>query len=160
MPTSTNAILFTLAGCLALASTAFSSGNSSSYCSATLNSSGNPAHIRWIGPYEPHTGSLLVYGCPAQTSGMFLYGLGAQQVPFGDGFSCIAGTNWILARKRTDASGAVLLDLGQQGEPEDLRWLNYNIGATWYFQYAYRDLAGPLGNGFNLSDGVAVNFGP
>jgi hypothetical protein len=33
-------------------------------------------------------------------------------------------------------------------------------GSVRYFQLYYRDVGGPLGTGFNLTNGVAVSFTP
>ena len=33
-------------------------------------------------------------------------------------------------------------------------------GSTWYFQVWYRDPAGPLGNGYNLSSSLGISFCP
>ena len=65
---------------------------------------------------------------------------------------------WILARTHTTAQGDVSVVLRRDGESEDLRWLMYHYGVTWYFQLAYRDPGGPLGSGFNLSDALEVDF--
>ena len=35
-----------------------------------------------------------------------------------------------------------------------------NPGSTWNFQFWFRDPMGPGGNGFNLSDGLQVDFCP
>ena len=132
-----------------------------SYCLSAPNSVGSGAHISWAGPvttHGPHSGSLVVRGCPRNSYGVFLYGLHADRTPFGDGYGCIGGANWRLARKYTAADGTVTLNLRREGVPEDLRWLNYHYHETWYFQYLYRDVSGPGGTGFNLTDGLEVRF--
>jgi len=132
------------------------------YCSTAPNSVGPGAILDWFGPSNPQFGSLLVAGAPADVPAMFVYGLASQQVPFGDGYSCIAGANWILARRTTDAQGALSLRIWGEGEGEDLQWLTHpqNWGATWYFQALYRDPLGPLGSGLNATQGLAVEFTP
>lgn len=132
-----------------------------SYCVSAPNSVGSGAHISWSGPvtiHGAHTGALEVRGCPANSLGMFLYGLQRDRRPFGDGFGCIGGPNWILARKFTSGSGAVSLNIHNEGEQEDIRWLNMHYFEGWDFQYFYRDINGPGGTGFNLTDGLEVHF--
>lgn len=148
-----------LASLLALASTARASVVS--YCIGAPNSTGVGAHIAWSGPETtrgPQSGTLLVRNCPPNSFGMFLYGLERAQNPFGDGFACVGGANWILARKATSATGAVSLNIHQEGEDEDRRWLNYAYDSIWHFQYMYRDPAGPGGTGFNLTDAIEVDL--
>lgn len=132
------------------------------YCSSAPNSVGPGAILDWAGPANPQFGALAVAGAPAEAPGYFVYGLAAQQVPFGDGYSCVAGSNWILARRATNAQGTLGLRLWSGAESEDLQWLTHpqNWGATWYFQYVYRDPQGPLGTGLNATQGLAVQFGP
>jgi hypothetical protein len=132
-----------------------------SYCLSAPNSVGSGAHISWAGPvttHGPHSGSLIVRGCPANAYGVFIYGQYRDRTLFGDGYSCIGGANWRLARKYTAADGTVTLNVRQEGEPEDLRWLNYHYHEAWYFQYLYRDVGGPGGTGLNLTDGLEVHF--
>jgi hypothetical protein len=146
---------------LILTLSATARASTSTYCLGAPNSVGSGAHISWAGPvatHGPHTGSLVVRGCPANTYGVFIYGQSAHQTTFGDGFSCIGGANWRLARKYTASNGTVTLNVQQEGEPEDLRWINYHYYEGWYFQYFYRDLGGPGGTGFNLTDGLEVHF--
>src|SRR5262249_41826609 len=117
--------------------------------------------ISWAGPvtlHGSHTGSVAVRGCPANSFGMFLYGQYRDRTPFGDGFRCIGGPNWVLARKFSAANGTVTLDVRHEGEQDDLRWLEYHYFENWDFQYLYRDLGGPGGTGFNLTDGLEVHF--
>ncbi len=89
---------------------------------------------------------------------MVLYSLQPQDIPFGDGHLCVGPPAWILARTHTTAQGDASIDLRRDGDAEDLRWLNYHYGMTWYFQFAYRDPGGPLGAGFNLTDALEVVF--
>lgn len=133
------------------------------YCVGAPNSTGVGAHIAWSGPETtrgPQSGSLVVRNCPANSFGVFVYGLERAQNPFGDGFACVGGTNWSLARKATSANGTVVLDIHREGEDEDLRWLNYGFDSIWHFQYLYRDRSGPGGTGFNLSDAIEVDLKP
>jgi hypothetical protein len=128
------------------------------FCTGEPNSVGPGASIRWAGPYDPDGGHLMVEGCPPGAFGTFLYGIGAQDVPFGDGRLCVGYPAYILARARTDAQGRASLDISADGETEDLRWLEYAHDMTWYFQFGYRDLNGPGGTGFNLTDALEVVF--
>lgn len=131
------------------------------YCVGAPNSTGVGARIAWSGPqtsHGPQSGSLVVRNAPANSFGVFLYGLERAQNPFGDGFACVGGATWILARKATSANGAVALNVHQESDDEDVRWLNYNHDSVWHFQYLYRDPTGPGGTGFNLTDAVEVDF--
>ncbi len=134
----------------------------SNYCTGAPNSVGPGADIAWVGPHNPQFGGLTVQGCPSNSFGVFLYSMTPAQTPFGDGFACVGAPMLNLARRRTDAAGSLLMRVWWGSEQEDLQWLTHpqNIGVTWHFQYMYRDVAGPGGTGFNLSDGVAVQFSP
>ena len=83
--------------------------------------------------------------------GLFFYGPGQAQVPFGNGFRCVSG---LIVRLNppgpaTNNTANRALDLAAQG---------IGVGSV-FFQYWYRD---PQGGGalFNLSDGVEVVFVP
>lgn len=130
------------------------------YCIGAPNSYGPGAAIQWIGPQNPQSGGLLVQGSPPGSFGVFLYSLSPASTPFGDGVLCVGAPPWNLARRTTDSNGSVLLRVWQGSEQEDLQWLTHpqNWGATWHFQYMYRDIGGPGGTGFNLSNAVAVQF--
>jgi hypothetical protein len=135
--------------------------DASKICDGAPNSVGPGATMRWAGPFQPTQGELRVDGLPAGTMGMFLYSYSRANMPFGDGTLCIGIPVWVLARKASDASGQVRLDIAQEGEDEDVRWLDFAWRAygleTWLFQYWYRDrAAGGAGN--NLSDAIRVSF--
>lgn len=75
-------------------------------------------------------------------------------VPFGDGLRCVGTQVTRLGLKLPDSLGRALWGPGLQPNghwfPGDTRW----------FQSWYRDpIAGPCGSGFNLTNGVEVEFG-
>ncbi len=130
------------------------------YCTGAPNSVGAGADISWVGPHNPQFGGLSVQDAPSNVFGVFIYSDSAAQTPFGDGFLCVGTPTFYLARKNTDAAGSLLMRMWWGSEQEDLQWLTHpqTIGFTWRFQYMYRDFGGPGGTGFNLTDGVAVQF--
>ena len=140
----------------ALALSLSAHADAQSYCAGAPNSVGSGATIRWQGPFLPETGGLIAEGLPRYASGIFVYGRGADQTPFGNGFNCIGGARWILARKPA-TNGVSQIKIGAEGEAEDLRFINQNLGLPHYFQYLYRDPAAG-GAGFNATNGVRVVF--
>ncbi len=125
------------------------------------NSYGPGASIQWVGPENPQSGGLLVQGAVPHKFGAFIYSLSPTDIPFGDGHLCVGAPSLILARRFANHHGSVWFRVWQGAEDEDLQWLTHpqNWGATWHFQYMYRDPAFH-GTGFNLSNGVAVQFSP
>ena len=134
--------LLTPAGCAA----------PSRYCIAATNSSGAGASLGWAGTPSIVAGSfaLLVQSAASSMPGAFYYGSGPLQLPFGDGFRCVGGTSWRLSVQTTDAAGAATRALDLSSAP------GIAVGVTRYFQFWFRDPAGPGGSGFNLSDGLEV----
>lgn len=126
-----------------------------SYCIAGINSTGQPALIRAFGSARVADDDLhlFVQGAPADESGLFLFGPNAAQVPFGNGFRCVASPVFrvhpILA---TDAAGGAWLALDLDSEPA-LSQIANAAPVTMNFQFWFRD-----GSGWNLSDGVSVDF--
>lgn len=126
-------------------------------CPTSPNSVGAGAVLRWEGPTNLGAGRMVVAGLPLNAMGVFVYGRAGDATPFGDGLACIGGPRWVLARKRARL-GAVSLDVAAEGELEDVRWIQQNVGQPIHFQYLYRD---PRGHGarFNLSNGIRVFLG-
>lgn len=134
------------------------------YCVAGLNSQGTSASIGATGTASVLENELVltVAGAVPLKFGLFFYGPTQVQVPLGDGFLCIG----------SGAPGIYRLPPPQQAGffGEGTRALDLNdplhtsgggaieAGSSWNFQYWYRDSASP--GGFNLSDGLAVQFCP
>ena len=128
----------------------------SRYCEATPNSSGAPADIHYVGTTSLAANDLVLEAgpAPANTSGLFFYGPGAVQRPFGDGYLCVSGPHHRLAVGSTDAAGYALHAFDANAASGALA-----AGSRWYFQYWFRDTAAG-GAGNNTSRGLAVDFTP
>ncbi len=129
------------------------------YCTSTVNSSGAAADIHYVGTTSVAAGDLILEAgpAPANQSGIFFYGQNQTQVPFGDGFLCVAGPQFRLAVGTTDAAGFALhafdasATAGAGGQ--------VTAGTSWNFQYWFRDPAAG-GAMFNTSRGLTVDFTP
>ncbi len=131
------------------------------YCSSAPHSAGAGARIGSSGSASVSSNDLVleVLDAPPMRFGLFYYGPNAIQAPFGDGFRCVGGTTFRLNPPlATDGAGGVArpLDLTQPPEPAG----QIDPGATWNFQFWFRDPGGPGGSGFNLSDGLSATFCP
>lgn len=78
--------------------------------------------------------------------------VGGFGIPFGDGLRCAGGNVLRLGVRLPNASGAASWGPGLNLAGG---WLP---GDTRNFQVWYRDPSGPCGGGFNLSNGLAVQF--
>ena len=129
------------------------------YCQTAPNSVGTGALMGHSGSTSiaQNDLTLLVSGCPPGQPGIFYLGDDGTQVPFGDGFRCVAGnTERLLPSVLTDATGGGSYELDVSALPLAGLLLP---GTTWNFQFWYRD-PGHLGTGFNLSDGLRIRFCP
>jgi len=91
---------------------------------------------------------------------MFMGGT-RSSVPFGDGLLCVGAGATGLVRVEAAYYGSA------GGSKLSRYWweivgANEEIlpGSTWYFQLWYRDLAGPCGANFNLTNGLKIQFAP
>ncbi len=128
------------------------------YCIAAPNSLGHGAHMDLGGMPSISQGSLTLIctGCPPNASGLFFYGAGQAQVPFGNGFRCVAGPIHRLGFAVASSSGTAARTLNYSTL---LPGATISAGSTWNFQFWYRNPAGG-GQGFNLSDGLSIRFCP
>jgi hypothetical protein len=124
------------------------------YCSTAPNSAGNGAAMGSTGSASISNSELVLLSndAPAHTMGAFRCGTQEIQVPFGNGWSCVAGTVVRLPFLQTDVHG-------QARQQLDYTWIQVSPGQTRDFQFLYRDAAGG-GSRFNLSDGLRVVFCP
>lgn len=134
------------------------------YCIGAPNSVGSGASMLYSGTTSiaANDFQLEVQLARPGQFGIFFYGPQQAQIPFGDGFRCIAPGGVgifrlyppILANPFGDAQR--LLDFTQP--PASSGAGAVLPGSTWYFQFWYRDPGGPGGSGFNFSDGLGASF--
>lgn len=134
----------------------------STYCVAGANSvNPNGAQISYAGPTSVSINAFTLTVSGATVGpGFFYYGTTSDFVPLGDGFLCLNGSVFRLG-PATPAPGGV-----------NSRYVNFTTfpagigpgaitaGSTWYFQYRYRNVNGPLMTGFNQSNGLQATFTP
>ena len=126
------------------------------------NSTGSGAKLSTVGTASVLHDSLELFAgpIPSGKSGLFFMGSLPAQQPFGDGQRCVAGELYRFAVRVSNGTihlGPGLVQLSRARLP---RGGVIRVGATWYLQAWYQDLAGPCGSGFNLSDAVEVLFTP
>lgn len=129
------------------------------YCLTSPNSAGAGARIAHAGSTSEtlNDTDLIVSGGPPGQIGIFFYGSGQAQTPFGQGWLCLGGTIQRLAPPvilSAAGDGELFLDLVGTPPSDEI-----DAGETWNFQFWYRD---PAGGGalFNLSDGLTITICP
>ena len=130
-----------------------------SYCLTSPNSVGAGARISHAGSTSEtlNDTELVVTDAPPGQIGIFFYGGGQAQTPFGQGWLCVGGSIQRMAPPVVvSAAGAGTLFLDLVGTPPSNE---IDAGETWNSQFWYRD---PAGGGalFNLSDGLQITFCP
>jgi uncharacterized membrane protein len=134
-------------------------GGTASFCITSPNSVGSGALIGSNGntSVAANQFQLSATGLPANVNGIFFYGPQAQQVPFGNGVSCV-GSGGIgtfrLPMYTSSASGAAshMVDFASLPAAGQI-----TPGSTWNFQAWYRDAAAG-GAMFNTSDALRATF--
>ncbi|MAF66886.1 MAG: sialidase family protein [Planctomycetota bacterium] len=132
------------------------------YCTTSPNSAGSGALISSQGSFRISDNDFhleVVNGVPQQ-HGIFFYSDTANSVPFGDGVLCVGhGSTGVhrLPVLQMDFLGDANLQLDFPSlTGSDV----IEPGASYYFQFWYRDPGGPGGSGFNLSDALTAGFCP
>ena len=139
-------------------------GGTSNYCTGAANSAGAGATIGSSGTTSVAAEDfvLTVAGTPAQQWGVFYYGGASANQAFGNGFRCVGSGGAGLFRFhpiQTNGIGDAAFPLDFSSPPAGSGAGQLLPGARWYFQFWYRDaIAG--GAGYNLSDGLQVDFCP
>ncbi len=135
-------------------------GPGAPYCLASANSTGVPAHILSGGSASVTAGNFSLFAGPAPTSqnGIFFYGPDQAQVPFGNGFLCVApGTTGIARLPVVQVSSFEFMTQAVDFSVPPTAVTQITAGSRWNFQAWFRDpLASPAF--FNLSDGLSVTF--
>lgn len=127
------------------------------YCTSTGNSGGGPAILTATGSASIAANNLVLRAAPvpANSNGLFYCGPTQTQVPFGDGFRCVAGSTLRLGI--VAASGGALTTGVNYTLPPALGAIV--PGSIWNFQVWFRDVAA-AGALFNLSNGLRIQFTP
>lgn len=99
---------------------------------------------------------LLTNGVPPGTSAMYYYGQNATSAPFGNGFRCVGNPVFRLPVQVAGMFGEVHFLVNYAALPTGG---SISAGETWNFQLWFRNPAGG-GAGFNLSDGLRIQFCP
>jgi hypothetical protein len=133
-------------------------GGTHTYCTASANSAGAGARIDSRGSLSiGANGFTLAVRCaPANQPGLFFFGDGERDVPFGNGRLCVGAPLFRLNPPVTaDGSGRVERHVDfTQGSASQI-----TAGSTWNFQFWYRDPAGG-GAFYNTSDALSATFRP
>lgn len=131
------------------------------YCIAAPNSVSPGAFIGYTGSTSIGVNDFRLRVTGATSApGLFYYGDQSTQVPLGDGWLCVTGNAFRLG-PATNAPGGVNSRLVNFAAPPAGSGPGQVLpGSTWYFQYRYRNVNGPLGTGYNQSDGLQVTFTP
>ena len=129
------------------------------FCTSTPNSIGAAAFIYSAGSPSISNNDLTLQAdfCPTGQNGIFFYGPGEQQVPFGNGFLCVTGPQQRLPIVNTGIFGIASYVLDNTAPPQASGQIT--AGSSWSFQFWFRDPFGG-GAGFNTSDGLTVSFCP
>ncbi|MFT7486927.1 MAG: hypothetical protein ACI9F9_002784, partial [Candidatus Paceibacteria bacterium] len=134
------------------------------FCTALPNSTGVPAVIGFEGSTQLTSNDLTITATNAVPLqfGLFFYGAGQAQAPLGDGMLCVSGGGAGIFRLQpassSDFFGGAFRELDLNSSQQVAGAGAIEPGSTWFFQYWYRDSGGP--SGFNLSDGLSVEFCP
>lgn len=132
-------------------------GLGSNYCVGAPNSAGPGAVMSASGSHVVAQNDLTLSasGLPVGEFAMFLMAPDATQVPFGDGFLCLAGElSRFLPPAPVGSSGVISRPVDLTVPPAVDRIVP---GVTFHFQCWFRDP--PAGGaGFNLSDGLSISF--
>ena len=136
---------------------------SGSYCIAAPNSAGTGAELAMGGTQDITANDFHVVatGAVPHGIGMILYSQNQSQVPFGDGFLCIAPRQFrVLPVVQADSTGVASKRVDFTAPPANSGPGQIVPASTWNFQLWYRDPMGPGGTGFNASNGLWVTFCP
>jgi len=146
-----------------LAVTAIPAGTGTSFCASLANSSGSASHLSATGSAGVLANDLVFRAGPMAPGepGIFYYGPDQLQVTFGDGFRCVGGSVGMVHRLfpfvMADGAGFMTRPLDIGAPPSTGGQIL--AGSTWKFQAWFRDPAAGM-SGFNLSDGLSIDFLP
>jgi endonuclease I len=127
-------------------------------CPGAVNGTGQVGEIVLLGSASVAANDLVLAAVSMTTNqfGVFFYGPGEQDTPFGNGRLCVSGSMARLDLVHTGNLGFVTYALDNTAPPQTSAQIT--PGTAWHFQFWYRDPGGPGGASHNLSGGVRVDF--
>ena len=137
-------------------------GLTTSYCTSGPTSVGAGARIGSTGTpsLEANEMTLVATGTIPFGEGLFFYGPNQVQLPFGDGYLCVAGSiTRLTPAVDADSTGTIVRPLDFGSPPLGSGTGAVLAGSTHHFQLLFRDPAGGPA-GVNLTDGLRVTFCP
>lgn len=137
------------------------SGTAGSGCASSVSASG--AYLVATGIASVSADSLVLAGSDMPSSSVLYFQGTAQQsggagVVFGDGLRCVAGTIRRLGTKSNVSGASTYPAAGDVAI--SLRGAVPASGGTRYYQAWYRNVAGPCGSGYDLTNAIAVTWAP
>jgi hypothetical protein len=126
------------------------------YCQTSPNSVGSGALISATGSFSVSVNdtTMLATGLPPNQNGIFFYGAGQANAPFGNGRRCVGPPIVRLPLIQSNGAGNASFFLDMNNLPSNGQ---IDPNDNWNFQMWYRD---PMGGGaaFNLTDGISITF--
>jgi hypothetical protein len=133
------------------------------FCFGAPNTTGHGATMGSTGTTSVSANgfTLTSSGSPPHVNGFFFYGSSMTNTPLGGGFKCVGGSVFRLSPAiQTDALGNVSRFVDMTTPPAGSGPGQILPGSTHYFQWYYRNVGGPGGSNFNVSDGLRADFCP
>jgi hypothetical protein len=132
--------------------------SASNYCITSPNSAGPGCTITSFGSLSIAANNFILAADsgPPNKNGIFLYSPNQTQVPFGNGYFCVASPIHRLPAVTFDSLGSLTFNLDFTNLPPSGQ---IHAGEPWNFQLWYRDPAAG-GASLNLSDGRHAVFCP
>jgi hypothetical protein len=132
------------------------------YCVRTPNSVGPGTRMSYSRSTGLTANKLRLHAreAPPNNPGLFFYGLGTSNTPFGAGTLCVSAPRYRLGPPATVGPNGVATYVLDFNQGPFVRAGAVAAGTTAYFQFAHRDATGPAGNLPALSDGIRITFCP
>ncbi len=130
----------------------------SNVCISAPNSTGAAAVMGYSGTNDLSNNNFVLnaYGLPANKAGLFFFGQTQTQVPFGNGWRCVASPIHRLPPTVSNVFGDLTYSLNLNALPGGLQ---FHSGEVWFFQAWYRDPAAG-GAGSNTTDALRLPWCP
>lgn len=131
-------------------------GGSSLSCTSLPNSTGQVSTLALVGSTSVAANNVVLVAnkLPINQPGVFYYGNGTMNTPFGNGIRCVGGNSTTrLGAMSTGPIGLAATGLNLNGIQDPNVAIHGD--STWYFQFWYRD---PNGGGVNFSNALKVDF--